>query len=241
MAIQLPGPEKFFVQSVKMEDASNGQPVLTGTREISGGDIKPPRNRTKARVRKIVRNGCELVIKDFSHCSLLIKNLYGRYTLHREARAYELLKGIAGIPGCFGLEGRYCLVIKDIPGRLLGSFKRGELKADVFDRLDAIVAQAHARGVAFGDVHKSNIIITAEGDVFIIDFANAFFARDPGSPGLFMRLVMELDRHAAQRMRARYLRLAAPVPTGLFGFLYRLGRGMKAVLKRIKKSVRQRG
>lgn len=223
-----------------MAYGSNRQSVQYGTRDISGRDIKPPRNRTKARVTKSVRNGCEVVLKDFSRCSQLIKTFYGRPTLRREARAYELLKGSAGIPTCFGLEGRDCLVIEYIYGRLLGSFKRGELNADVFDRLDAIVAQAHKRGVAFGDVHKSNSIITADGDVFLIDFANAVFARD-SSPGLFVRLVMELDRHAARRMRARYLRLAAPVPTGLFGFLYRLGRGMKAVRKRIKKSLHQRG
>jgi len=223
-----------------MSDRRNRQQDIAGIQGCSGSGIKPPRNRTKACVTKSVRNGCEVVLKDFSRCSRLITNLYGRHTLHREARAYELLKGTAGIPGCFGLEGRDCLVIEYIPGRLLGSFKRGELEAEVFDRLDAIVAQAHESGVAFGDVHKSNIIITADGDVFLIDFAHAVFARDPGSPGLFVRLVMELDRHAAQRMRARYLSLPTPVPAGLFGFLYRLGRSMKGVLKRTKTKLHPR-
>jgi len=211
-----------------------GSPPARGGRR-SGFGIKPPRNRTKASVTADTRNGRPVVIKDFGRCSTLIKMLYGRPSLRREARAYDSLRGLPGIAESFGLEGRDRLVIEHIEGRLLGGFRRGEPGTAVFDRLDAVVSGAHARGVAFGDLHTSNVIITASGQVFLIDFANAVFARDPGRPGMLVRFFQELDRHAARRMRARYLCLAKPVPAGVFGFVYRFGRGLKAVRRKIKK------
>jgi hypothetical protein len=217
---------------------SNGQPDQAGDCAQSGYGIKPPRNSTKALVTKSMRLGRAVVVKDFSRCSALIRMLYGRPALRREARAYVLLQGIPGIPECFGLAGRDRLVIEYIPGWLLGSFKRGDVAPEVFDRLDEIVQGAHARGVALVDLHSSNIIITDNGDVFLIDFANALFARDSRRPNVLVRSFMELDRHAAGRMRARYLRLPAPVPVGAFGVVYRVGRGLKTVSGGIKKILR---
>ena len=217
---------------------SVGQPDQSGDCAQSGYEIKPPRNSTKALVTKSMRLGRAVVVKDFSRCSAVIKMLYGRPALRREARAYALLQGIPGIPECFGLAGRDRLVIEYISGRLLGNFKRGDVAPVVFDRLDEIVQGAHARGVALVDLHSSNIIISDNGDVFLIDFANALFARDSRRPNMLVRLFMELDRHAAGRMRARYLLLTSPVSAGLFGVLYRTGRGLKTASGRIKKLFR---
>ncbi len=217
-----------------MVDDSKDCPGSAAGRSRTDCGIRPPRNRFKAGVTQGVRDGRTVIIKDCSRCHPLIKNFYARVTVHREARAYEQLKGVFGIPVSFGLEGRDCLVIEYIEGRLLGGFRRGELEADVFDRLDGVLAQAHARGVAFGDLHKSNVIITGSRQVFVIDFAHAVFARNPRRPGLLVRLVMELDRHAARRLRARHLGLDRPAPEGLFGLCYRVGRGLKALHKRLK-------
>jgi tRNA A-37 threonylcarbamoyl transferase component Bud32 len=221
-----------------MAGSSNLHPRENENLRHSGSDIKPPRNRTKATVTKAERNGCEVVLKDIRRCSPLLKILYTRPTLRREARAYESLKDISGIPKSFGRESKDCLVTEYIHGRLLGSYQRGELEAVVFDRLDAIIAQAHRCGVAFGDVHQSNIIIAGNRDVFLVDFAHAVFFRSSSRPGLIAGLVMELDRHAAARLRARYLCLPEPKLRGLFGGLYRLGRGLKSLRRRIKKLFR---
>jgi predicted Ser/Thr protein kinase len=212
-----------------------GQPEPEGGRASADGEIKPPRNWTKAVVAKSMRNGRVVAVKDFSCCNALIKILYGRPTLRREARAYGLLQDVSGIPECLGLEGRGSLVIEYIEGRLLGSFKRGHVGPEVFDRVDEIVKRVHARGVALVDLHRSNIIITAQGDVFLIDFAFALFARDSLLPGVIMRFFLALDCFAAARMRARYLRLPKPAFVGLFGVMYRFGRGLKKTCGRIKK------
>jgi hypothetical protein len=58
---------------------------------------------------------------------------------------------------------------------------------------------------------------------------------------VLVRVFMELDRHAAGRMRARYLLLPAPVPVGLFGALYRVGRVLKTASGRMKKLLRTEG
>ncbi len=213
----------------------NGQPEPIGGRASTDSEIKPPRNWTKALVVKSMRNGRAVAVKDFSRCNALIKTLYGRPTLRREARAYGLLQDVPGIPECLGLKGRDSLVIEYIEGRLLSSFKRGHVGPEVFDRVDEIVKRVHARGVVLVDLHRSNIIITAQGDVFLIDFAFALFARDSRQPGMIMRFFMALDCFAVARMHARYLRLPRPAPTGLFGVLYRFGRGLKITCGRIKK------
>jgi len=218
-----------------MSVSCDGQPEKTDEQAKPGCEIKPPRNRTKALVTKSMRNGRVVVVKDFSRCSALIKMVYGRPSLRREARVYTALQGIAGIPEGFGLEGRDRLVVEYIPGRLLVSFKRSRIDPRVFDQVDEIVTLVHERGVALVDLHASNIIITETGEVFLIDFANALFARDKCWPGIFVRFFMKLDRHAAKRMRARYLRLPRPEAPGLFGILYRFGRGLKAVLGKVKK------
>ena len=216
-----------------MAVTSDGQPDQAGGCAQSGYEIKPPRNSTKALVTKSMRNGRAVVVKDFSRCSALIRMLYGRPTLRREARAYALLQGIAGIPECFGLEGKDRLVIEYIPGRLLGSFKRGSVGSEVFDRVDEIVQCAPMRaGWLWLICIRPILLLPDSGEVFLIDFALAAFARDSRRPGLLVRLFMELDCHASNRMRARYLRLPAPVPEGLFGFLYRFGRGLKATRRK---------
>jgi RIO-like serine/threonine protein kinase len=213
----------------------DGQSGPAEPRAQDAAGIKPPRNRTKALVRKDTRDGRAVVVKDFSRCSAVVRLLYGRPSLRREARAYEVLRGVPGIPEGFGLEGRDRLVVEYVPGRLLAGLKRGSVAPEVFDRVDEIVARVHERGVALGDLHASNIIITETGEVFLIDFANALFARDSRRPGPLVRFFMQLDTYAAKRRRARYLRLPSPEPVGLFGALYRFGRGVKAIFDKVKK------
>ncbi len=194
-------------------------------------DFDRPRNVTKALVRREARAGREVVVKDYGPRPWWVRVFYGRPTLRREARVYERLHGVDGIPRSYGLEGRDALVLELAPGRALGEFAPGDVPAAVFDTLERILTDVHARGVAIADLHRSNILVAsaraAGPTVHVIDFAIARIAGDAARPGWIVRQLQQLDRHAAARLRARYLGLPEPRPTGTFGVLYRLGRKLK--------------
>lgn len=193
------------------------------------------RNITKATIRLEQLDGKTVVIKDYSNRNFLIR-IYGNFTLRREKRAYSVLSGIKGIPHCYGLNGKNTLVFECIPGRPLSQINRNKAKLPiaVFDELDRIISAMHSRGVANSDLHGSNILVTETGDVFIVDFASAVFAKNLSDPGYVVRFFMKLDHHAAARIRARYLGQPKPKPAGVFGFAYNMGRLFKTFLKRSK-------
>jgi RIO-like serine/threonine protein kinase len=196
--------------------------------------IPQARNTTKAEVRLEHRNGKKVIVKDYSRRSLLIRFFYGRFTLRREAKAYARLAGVAGIPRCFGFEGKYALLFEYIPSRPLSQFRSGEVPESVFDKLDQMISSMHSRGVANTDLHRSNILLTEAGDVYMVDFVHSLTDNNPKFPGPLTRLSMQLDLHAAAKIRARYLGQKKPEPIGFFGVLYRIGRSLKFLRKKIK-------
>ena len=195
---------------------------------------KKPRNKSKAHIRFEAREGKQVAVKDYSSRRGMLK-LYGRFTLKNEARAYDRLSGAPGIPACYGFKGRDILEIESIPGRPLSAFKPGAVQAEIFKKFEQILASMHSRGVANGDVHRSNVLVTGSGEVYLIDFAHSFVARNPKKPGLLTRAVMDLDLHAFARIKARYLRLPEPSPQGIFGFFYIALSSLKKGFKRLKK------
>ncbi|WBB58431.1 class III lanthionine synthetase LanKC [Streptomyces sp. WMMC500] len=59
---------------------------------------------------------------------------------------------------------------------------------DMADQIDAVVADLHSRGVAFGDLHPNNIMVTEDGAVRLVDFELATIAGEEqrigmGAPG----------------------------------------------------------
>ena len=197
-------------------------------------DRMQPRNRSKGSVRIEARADREIVIKDYRGIKNPLVRLYGNMTLRNENRAYTRLAGLPGIPACYGITDEGCLELAFVPGNHLGLFKRRSVPEDIFSSLARIVQAMHDRGVANTDLHRSNVLVSEDGAVHIIDFAHAVIAGTPGRPGMFVRFAMQLDWYAFSRMKARFVGLQKPVPTGIFGMLYR---GMKAV-KRLMRIVK---
>ena len=207
------------------------------SRDVKTGfepDIPQARNTTKAEVRLEHRNGKKVIVKDYSRRTPLIRFFYGRFTLRREARAYARLAGAAGIPRCFGFEGKYMLVLEYIPSRPLSQFRIGGVTESVFDKLDQMISSMHSLGVANSDIHRANILLTEAGDVYMVDFVHSLTDNNPKSPGPITRLMMQLDLHATAKIRARYLGQQKPEPKGFFGVFYRIGRSFKFFRKKIK-------
>ena len=196
-------------------------------------DLSRSKGATKAQVRIEQRGDKTVLIKDFQGSNPIIK-LYGRYTLYREAKSYSKLAGLTGFPSCHGLQSRDVLVLEYLPGKSLSSFKRGTVPETMFDKLDTLVGLMHSRGVVNCDLHRSNVILSQQ-DVYIIDFASAYIFSNTESPGLFSRMMMQLDIHAAAKIRARYMMKKKPLPHGVFGFFYIIIRHLKSRLRKLKK------
>nr|NIP17839.1 hypothetical protein [Xanthomonadales bacterium]NIX12629.1 hypothetical protein [Xanthomonadales bacterium] len=103
-------------------------------------------------------------------------------TLEREARAYERMKGLSGVPKCSGMvAGRYLVLerIHGIPYRDATWEDRETWFAQLLD----IIRGFHARGVAHGDLKsKSNLMVTRRGEPCVIDFGTTVMHRDGFHP-----------------------------------------------------------
>lgn len=202
-------------------------------------DRMQPRNKSKGRVLVEMRAGRKIVIKDYGGVVNPLVRLYGVMTLRNEARAYKRLAGIPGIPVCHGMTQAGCLELDFVAGQHLGLFKRRSVPEHIFEKLEIILKAMHGRGVANMDLHRSNVLVSDDGDVHVIDFAHAVIARDPQHPGIIARLAMQLDRYAFSRMKARFVGLAKPVPSGIFGFIYRCLKLLKRFVRALKRSASQ--
>ena len=121
---------------------------------------------------------------------LVIKSAMGRgpvrkarqATLEREYAAYQRLKGVEGVPACYGLlAGRYLMMefIEGTTYRHATWQDRDQWFADLL-----LVIQAfHSRGVSHGDLKsKTNMIVGKDQKPYIIDFGTTFLYKDGFHP-----------------------------------------------------------
>ena len=117
-------------------------------------------------------------------------------SIRREADVYRRLKGIPGIPRCYGcLDDRY-LVLEHIPGDTLDALDVGLANRETFyARLLETLRMMHDAGVAHGDLkRKRNILVGPGEQPFVIDFGIAVVAND--RRGLLFDLARQVDRNA---------------------------------------------
>ena len=165
--------------------------------------LAPVRNRSKPRLFWAAQGERRVVCKDGSALSRWTPlGLYRRLALRREARILQRLAGVAGVLGVLA-HWPGGLVMDFVPGRMLTSLPRGDVPAAVFDRLERVVAEIHARGVAIGDLHRRNVLVGDLGEVHLVDFEVAFDAHR-GLGRFLARRLMALDRHACLRQRQRF-------------------------------------
>lgn len=150
--------------------------------------------------------GRRAVVKDYQASGWLLRGLVGPWLLDREERIYRVLEGAPGVPRLIGRLDRRALVVEHIEGRSCADYADGELPAWFFDRLREVVEAMHARGVVHCDIkNRANILVTAEGRPYLLDFASAFTRGSGHNP--IRRLAFEQFRLDDLRgvMKARLL------------------------------------
>jgi predicted Ser/Thr protein kinase len=142
------------------------------------------------------QDGSKLVIKEAG--GGFFSGWFHRMMLRREARIYELLADVAGVPHSPGMLDNTHLVLEFINGESMKEACKTLRDSDAFyDRLRTIISDFHAAGVAHGDLkRKDNVLVTAAEQPFVIDFGTAVARNGNLWDRLTFRLVRRFDNHA---------------------------------------------
>ena len=121
---------------------------------------------------------------------LIIKSAMGRgpvrkarqATLEREYAANRRLKGIVGVPACYGLLAQRYLVMEFIDGTTYRDATWQD-RDTWFAELLLVIREFHARGVSHGDLKsKTNMIVGKDHKPYVIDFGTTFLYKDGFHP-----------------------------------------------------------
>lgn len=198
------------------------------------------RNVSKADVSLYRIEGNPVAVKDYGSRPFLARHTVGRWLVRRECRAYARAGSAPGLAPFLGRLGPYTLATGWLDAVPLADLPQGAATPSTFDRLEAVLAGLHARGVAVGDLHHRDVLVSAGGTVHVVDFAAAYVLAPrptPLSRRVFERLCAQ-DRLAAARMRARFTgasedaALAELDPTAVR--LWGAGRRLKAFWDRLR-------
>jgi len=173
---------------------------LTPERRITG------RNLSKADVLFYSVGEWRVAVKDYGARPFLARHTVGRLLVGRECRAYERAGGAPGLVPFLGRLGPFTMATGWIDAVPLADLPGGAVSAEIFDRLDAVIADLHRRGVALADLHHRDVLVGKNGSVHVVDLAVAHVLGPRPGPlrlRLFARLAAQ-DRLAAARMRARF-------------------------------------
>ena len=149
----------------------------------------------------IEADGERLAVKDFARTPAKFRNTVAPILVARECKALRHLDGTPGIPRFYGRVDALAFAMQFIEAKPLDLFHAGEVEEPVFSRIEAVIANMHAHGVAHGDLkRRSNILVTPEQQIYLIDFAAAIVARGPLSTKL-MRALAEIDNKSVPRLK----------------------------------------
>ena len=182
------------------------QPLSRADLASSTERVLRPSVRAKPAILLVRWGGRRLLVKDFSRNSWLLRHTYGRWIVAHETRIYTCLQGVAGVPAFRGRLDAFAFAVDYVEATSLKALTRGTVPAAVFDGLAALHASLHKRGVVHLDSHQcSNILVTAEGDTFLVDFATSLRL---GTGWLARRLLLPFfawaDRLGLRKLKARY-------------------------------------
>jgi predicted Ser/Thr protein kinase len=133
----------------------------------------------KPDLNQVEAEGLSLMVKDVREKQFLLRWTLGLWLIHKEWKIYSRLVGIKGVPRPIERIDRFAFATEFIPGRPI---PRGEpLPSSFFADLEKVLREVHARGVVHMDLrHKGNILISEQGEPFLIDFNSSFAFKEKG-------------------------------------------------------------
>ncbi len=128
----------------------------------------------------------------------LFTGWFHRLMLRREARVYERMANVAGVPHSPGFLDNTWLLLEYIDGESLKTARYSLSNPDAFyDQLLQVLHDFHAVGVGHGDLkRKDNVLVTADEQPVVIDFGTAVMRDNGLLDGLLFRLLRRFDYNA---------------------------------------------
>jgi hypothetical protein len=133
----------------------------------------------------------------------------GRLMADREVRHYGLLADLENVPRLLGRVGKSAFAHSWVEGNDLLD-QKGRLPDDFFDRLEALVAAVHARGMAYIDMNKpDNVLVGTDGRPVLIDFQISWAPKPSWGPlgsakRRLLAMFQESDRYHARKLKRLY-------------------------------------
>jgi hypothetical protein len=170
---------------------------LAGAQRISTGGFANPD------VFVLDHGGARLVVKDFAPRSWLVRATLGRWIARREQRAWRALAGCAAVPGFVAAIDALAFAVEHRAGRPLSRSLARELPPVFFARLEAAIAEMHARGVVHLDLrHQGNMLVGEDGAPVLVDFGSALvLPRGSCAARVACALLGWIDRSAVRKWR----------------------------------------
>lgn len=162
---------------------------------------------TRPDVLLIEYQGQTAVLKDYGACDRWFRWLLGRLFTWREARVLETLDGITGVPRLIRRVDSQALLLEHVQGLPLKRRPESTPVQPDLDKLQQLVANIHARGVAHCDLRSfSNVLVTMDGSPYIVDFVAAIMrsARWNKPWNLIYRRFCQADDSALRKIKCRY-------------------------------------
>ena len=132
---------------------------------------------TRPALYVIQENDVRAVVKDFSSNRSLYRNIFGRFLVWRESKAYGRLTDLKGVPRYYRSIDGLALILEEIPGRNIeGLEKEKRLPKEFFEELRRLVERIHERGLAHCDLKRApNIILGYDGRPYLVDWSASIF------------------------------------------------------------------
>ena len=149
-------------------------------------------------------DGRKFAVKDFLNTPFLFRAFVAPFLARREAKALKHLAGAPGVPQYLGRIDARAFAMEYISGTPIANFGMGEIAPEVFPRIQEVIDGIHARGVSHGDLkRRSNLILTPDHQIYLVDFAAAVIGRRPLRPLLnWLQKQMELvDNKSLPRLK----------------------------------------
>ena len=152
----------------------------------------------------VEKDGHRAAVKDFSGTPPFFRLFIAPFLLAREINALRHLSGVAGVPQFYERIDRYAFAMQYIEGTPIATFSLGEIPPEVFPRVQSVIDAIHAHGVAHCDLkRRTNLILTPEGEVFLIDFAASVIGERTLHPfqNWLYREMVEVDNKSLPRLK----------------------------------------
>jgi len=165
-------------------------------------------SNTRPVIWVVEEKGERTVVKDFSNSKFFYRDIIGRFLIWRERRAYKTLKGLKGIPACYGVIDGLALALEEIPSRSLKKHNKNiKLSDTFFDDLKNIVDSFHKRGLAHCDLKNgANVLVGRDGRPYIVDWSASISEKECRFfllNRIYLRFVLD-DYFAVIKLKIRY-------------------------------------